>query len=275
MIGNGRGDLEPIYQTFINSMIDPNTPNIARMYDYYLGGKDNFPCDREAAREVIARVPLASEIAQHNRYFLSRCVRYLVGQCGIQQIIDVGTGLPTQGSVYEVAQAIVPDVRVVYVDNDPLVLAYARSLRVPNDNVAVLNADAREPDAILRSSDVRELIDFSEPVAVLFIALLHFITDDEDPRSIVGTFRAAIPSGSCIAISHVEKTRQTQEGAKIYGRANAPVVPRSRDEIKGLFDGLQLADPGVVCISEWRPDFDGFDRPNQTLPFLGGVGRKP
>jgi hypothetical protein len=266
------GDMESVYETFIDSVIDPNRPNVARMYNYFLGGKDNFPSDRRAAEEVISKVPHVREMAKHNRYFLHRCIRYLAEECQIRQFLDFGTGIPTHGSVHEVAQEIIPNARIVYVDNDPVVLAHSRALRVPTENVAVVEADIRDPRSLLRSSDVKELIDFSEPIGVLFIAVLHFITDDEDPYGIIDVFREAVPSGSHIAITHIEKTSETLQAARVYDRANAPGVPRSHYEVMNFLGGLQLVYPGLVSISEWRPEFDA---PRQWLPFLAGVGRKP
>src|SRR5262245_22543202 len=152
---------------FYRPSVDTGTPNIARMYDYYLGGKNNFDADREAAEKVIAHLPVVRRMAQHNRHFLSQVVRLLTEEYGIRQFIDLGTGFPIPGSVHDIAQDVAPLTRVVYVDNDPVVLTHARALGVPNDNVTVLTADIREPQSILGSSDVRELIDFSEPVAVL------------------------------------------------------------------------------------------------------------
>jgi hypothetical protein len=270
-MSGSQDDAEPTYQAFAKSVIDPETPNVARMYNYYLGGNDWFDSDRAAAEEVIASVPLVREMARHNRHFLRRCVRFLARECGIRQFLDVGTGLPSEGNVHEVAREVDPDVRVVYVDNDPVVLAHARRLRVPSDNVTVITADVREPRTILRSSDVRELIDFTEPVAVLFIAILHFITDDDNPHDILGIFRETVPPGSYIAITHIENDPRNQAGARVYERTNVPAVLRTRAEISHLFDGFQLVDPGVVPISQWHPDSD---TPGSELPFLGGVGRK-
>jgi hypothetical protein len=210
--------------------------------------------------------------ARRNCHFLSRAVRFLAGECGIRQFIDLGTGFPAQESVHKVAQEIAPEARVICVDNDPVVLTHARALGVPNDNVTVLAADIREPQTILGSSDVRELIDFSEPVAVLALAVLCCITDKEDPYRIVDAFREVIPAGSYIAITHIESTEQTRAAARVYDTANAPIVPRSRSELMRFFGGLDLVEPGIVSLSEWSP---GFAIPNPRLPFLCGIGRKP
>ena len=181
--------------------INTGVPNPARIYDYLLGGKDNFPADRQVAEQLLAIAPVARDVVEDNRAFLRRAVRVLTREAGIRQFIDLGSGLPTQGNVHEIAQAIAPDARVVYVDNDAMVVTHSRALLAGNNTVAI-QADLREPDRILGHPEVRELIDFHQPIALLLMAILHFIPDDEDPLGIVARFRDALPTGSYLAISH-------------------------------------------------------------------------
>src|SRR6266540_721410 len=221
--------------------INPNVANPARIYDYLLGGKDNFPADREVAEQVIAVAPTARDVTRQNRAFLRRAVRFLAGEAGVRQFLDIGSGLPTQGNVHEIAQAIAPDTCVVYVDNDPIVVTHGRAL-LAGDNTAVIKADLREPDAIVGHPKVREVIDFDRPIAVLLVSVLHFVKDEHDPEGIVARFRDAVP-----------------------------IVNRTGAEVRRLFDGWDLVDPGLVSIQLWKPD-----DASSALPggFYGGVGRK-
>ncbi len=254
--------------------INPSVPHPARIYDYLLGGKDNFPVDREAGEQVIAAIPNVREMALENRRFLQRAVRFLAAEAGIRQFIDIGTGIPTQGNVHEVAQAVTPDARVVYVDNDPIVHVHADALLAGNSTTIVLG-DLRDPNAILNHPKVLKVIDFDRPVAVLLIAILHFITDEEDAAGIVARLRDAMAPGSYLALSHFsqdfdpEAAKKTQ---KVYERAAAPSVPRTRAEVERLFDGFELLEPKVVQISRWRPD--GGRDPIDVWGYAG-VGRKP
>ena len=176
--------------------IDTSRPHPARMYDFYLGGKDNYAVDQEAAQEILRAVPEVRDMARENRAFLQRAVRFLVGEAGIRQIIDIGTGIPAAGNVHEVAREMAPDVRVIYVDNDPIVHVHASALLTGTGSTRIVLADLREPATILAHPRVRELIDFSQPVALLLVAILHFITDDANPGQIIATFRDALPLGS-------------------------------------------------------------------------------
>jgi hypothetical protein len=265
------------------TMINTGAPNAARIYDYFLGGKDNFPADREVADQVVAIAPVARQVVEDNRAFLRRVVRYLTREAGIRQFIDLGSGLPTQGNVHEIAQDIAPDARVLYVDNDAMVVAHSRALLAGNNTVAI-QADLREPDAILGDADVRELIDFDRPVALLLVAILHFIPDDQDPLGIVARFREALPAGSHLAISHgtrdiparpdMSAEAMAEMGAKVerlYQLTTTSLVTRTRAQVERFFDGFDLLEPGLVEIQRWRPD----DRAS-TLPggFYGGVGRR-
>ncbi len=217
---------------FAPSEIDTTRPHPARMYDYYLGGKDNYLVDQQAAREILRIVPEVRLMARENRAFLQRAVRFLVGEAGIRQIIDIGTGIPTVGNVHEVATETAPDVRVVYVDNDPIVHVHASALLT--------------------------LIDLSQPVALLLIAILHFITDNKDPAGIVTAFRDALGPGTYLALSHGTSDFHSEDavsrGRSVYERASAPLVLRSHAQIAAFFDGFDLVEPGLVQVPLWRPD---------------------
>jgi hypothetical protein len=263
--------------------INTSVPNPARIYDYLLGGKDNYPADREVAEQVVAIAPVTREVVRDNRAFLRRAVGFLTEEAGIRQFIDLGSGLPTHGNVHEIAQAIAPDARVVYVDNDAMVVTHSRAL-LAGDNTIAVQADLREPDAILGHPEVRKLIDFDRPVALLLLAILHFVPDDQDPWAIVARFRDALPPGSYLAISHgtrdiPERHDMTPEQMaemgtrveRLYKLPTASVVNRPRAQVERFFDGLDLVDPGLVEIQRWRPDDQ-----SSLLPggFYGGVGRK-
>jgi hypothetical protein len=259
--------------------IDASVATAARMYDYWLGGHDNFAADRIAALKITEMAPEVPLMARENRKFLGRAVRYLAGEAGIRQFLDLGTGLPTKGNVHQVAQAIAPDARVVYVDNDPMVLAHARALKT-GDGTAVIHADLRDPDAILSHPDTRRLIDFTEPLAVLFIAVLHFVGDPDAEAAVASFIRAAAP-GSYLALSHlsVEPDQQAAAaGMAVYASTANPITGRTNGEILSFFDGLEILEPGLVPVWQWRPDAsDPPDEAQQraTRGLLGGVGRKP
>lgn len=259
--------------------VDLTRPSVARMYDFFLGGSDNFPVDREAAERVIAQVPSAVPALRANRACMERMVGYIAGQ-GVDQFIDLGTGLPTRGSVHAVAQQVNPAARVVYVDNDRSVLAHARAMLGREEGVTVLKGDVRRPAEILDTVRSRRLIDFSRPVAVLLIALLHFITDDQDAEAIVGAFRDATPPGSYVAITTAttEDTDPAERAAieDIYNSATAPANFRTRDQIERLFTGYDLIDPGLVRVPDWRPDPTSVSDQEQIGRnwFYAAVGRK-
>jgi hypothetical protein len=257
--------------------VDVTTPNVARMYDYALGGKDNFAVDRAAAEQMFAAAPeVGRRPMLENRSFLNRSVRFLA-EAGIRQFLDVGAGLPTQGNVHEIAQAAAPDARVVYVDYDPVVVAHGRALLANNDTVTVVQADARRPDEILDHPDVRELIDFDAPVAVLLVAILHFVTDADDPIAIVTRLRDALAPGSYLVISHVTEESHggaIAKGKEVYKGATAAVAPRTRADILRLFEGFDFVEPGLVWVPQWRPDSPGaVENPEMSLA-LAGVGRR-
>lgn len=266
------------------TMVNTSVPNPARIYDYLLDGKDNFPADRDVAEQLLAIAPVARDVVEDNRAFLRRAVRHLAGEAGIRQFIDLGSGLPTQGNVHEIAQAVAPDARVVYVDNDPMVVTHSRAL-LAGDNTAAIRADLREPDVLLGHAELRELIDFDQPIALLLMAILHFFDDDEDPFGIVARFRDALPAGSYLAISHgtrdipersdLSPAAMAEMGAKVerlYQLTTASLVTRTRAQVERFFAGFDLLDPGVVEIQLWRPDGEGSKLPGG---FYGGVGHKP
>jgi hypothetical protein len=242
------------------------------MYNYFLGGKDNFAVDREAAHEVETRLPTVRPMMVANRQFLGRAVRYLTRECGIRQFIDIGSGLPSQGNVHQIAQEIAPDARVVYVDNDPVVLAHGRALLATNEGTTVLTADLRQPASILGHPELLELIDPTKPVAVLMIAVLHFIRDEERPAELVGVFRSWMAPGSYLALSHVDRTPAVASAAEVYERATSPGVPRSRGQVRAFFDGFELVEPGLVQVSAWRRDPEVVHEVD--VPWWGGVARR-
>ncbi|MEN3535837.1 SAM-dependent methyltransferase [Microbispora sp. ZYX-F-249] len=255
--------------------IDIRTPNVARMYDYYLGGKDNFAADREAAERVIAAAPVTREVARGNRAFLGRVVRFLAGEAGIGQFLDIGAGLPTRDNVHQVAQRANAAARVVYVDNDPVVLSHARALLATDERTRVVLGDVRKPGDILTDPEVRSLLDLSRPVAVLLVAVLHFVPDHEDPYGAVRALVDAMAPGSFLVVSHIEHRPELATAAKPYDRANAPVVPRTFDEVARFFDGLELVPPGLVNVRRWRPDELVLStRLDPDVPCFGGVGVK-
>ncbi|SFP19573.1 MULTISPECIES: SAM-dependent methyltransferase [Actinomadura] len=248
----------------------------ARMYDYYLGGKDNYEADRKAAEASLEAAPELRAIARENRAFLRRAVRHLV-ESGVRQFLDIGAGLPTQRNVHEVAQEIAPETRVVYVDNDPIVLVHARALLSthPLGRTAVVQADVREPERILADDRVRALIDFEQPLAVMLVSVLQFVPEKE-PQDLVAPLRDAMPRGGYLAVSHPTqdfRASQVDQVASTYTRAKAPAVARRKAEIERVFDGFELLEPGIVQTPLWRPD--GPVTPDLDLIWMyGAVGRK-
>jgi len=260
-------------------------PNVARIYDYILGGKDNYPVDRAAAERVVSAMPagVLQALALENRGFLMRAVRYLARHAGIRQFLDIGAGLPTMNSVHQVAQAIAAGSRVVYVDNDPVVLAHSRDLLHGNDGAAVIRADLRDTAGILAAPELRAMLDLSKPVGVLLLAILHFIPDAEDPYSIVRALMDALPSGSHLVISHFtpdSHERQAAEITEVYENSSAPMYSRTWARVAEFFTGLDLTEPGLVWAPRWRHPADGpvADPRMAANPGLSmswcGVGRK-
>ncbi|KPM51004.1 hypothetical protein CcI49_09620 [Frankia sp. CcI49] len=252
-------------------------PTPARMYDFFLGGKDNFEVDRTAAAAVDSALgkTMTFDIVWENRRFLQRATRWLAN-AGIDQFLDIGTGLPTQGNVHEIAQQVNPDARVVYVDNDPIVLAHGRALLATNKTTTIITADAREPRSILDHPDAGALIDFSRPVAVLSVALFHFIQDGERPRELLAEFMSAVPAGSFLTLSHLTTDGPPAEGVArteaAYENATSPIIFRPRAAIEGFFSGLDLVEPGIVRPWQWNP---GDDDSPRTDWLFAGVARKP
>jgi len=240
--------------------IDISRPHPARIYDYMLGGKDNFAADREVADQVLAAWPAMRISTRENRKFIGRAIRYLAGEAGISQFLDVGSGLPTVANVHEVAQAVNPAARVVYVDSDPLVLAHARALLTssPEGKCAYIQADLREPEKILSDPVVQETLDFTRPVALILASVVHFLLPEDDPARIIGTLVDALPPGSYVAASHGSTEYGSQEEADvvlgIIQAGGVRIAPRSSHDFGHLvFDGLELVPPGVVLLPEWRP----------------------
>jgi SAM-dependent methyltransferase len=259
--------------------IDRSVPNGARIYDYMLGGKDHFAVDRAAAEQMVAANPAAPRTARANRAFLGRAVRFLAEEAGIRQFLDLGTGLPTQHNVHQVAQVVIPDARVVYVDYDPIVVVHGRALLATTDTVTVVEGDLRRPDEILAHPETRRLIDFDEPMAVLLVAILHFIPDEDDPAGIVARLRDAMAPGSHLVVSHTanespdEVMAAAQQGFRLAG---APLTPRTRAGIGRFFDGFDLVEPGLVEVSQWRPETPAATAPpTSAWTIVGGVARKP
>jgi hypothetical protein len=231
------------------------------MYDYMLGGKDNYPVDREAARrtfDVLGEDVVRGTVLQ-NRHFLSRAVRYLAADLGIRQFIDIGTGLPTMNCVHEVTSVVAPDSRVVYVDNDPVVLAHARDKLHGVDGSMIINRDLRQPETIVRDPAIRAFLDFNRPIAVLLVAILHFVSDAEDPERIVSDLMAAVPPGSCLVISHLtaDHYAQASRAAAVYADTQHGLHLRPRRAVEALFRGLPFLPPGeLVYTGDWHPDPD-------------------
>ena len=255
--------------------VDPTVPTAARIYDYLLGGQDNSAADRAAARQVVELPPELAQVARANRAFLGRTVRFLTAEAGIRQFLDLGAGLPTGGNVHQVAQAIAADTRVVYVDNDPSVLAHAQALTA-GAHTAVIHADLRDPAAILAHPDTHRLIDLTQPLAILFVAVLHFVPDP-DAQQAVAAFTSVAAPGSYLALSHGCSDPDpvaAAAGAARYAAGAYTAIPRSRTDILGFFAGFGLADPGLVPVHQWRPSPDDPADPGKVW-LLGGVGRKP
>jgi O-methyltransferase involved in polyketide biosynthesis len=261
--------------------IDTSRPHPARIYDYGLGGKNHFAADREVAEKAWVSMPTGRTAARENRAFLGRAVRYLAAEEGIRQFLDIGTGLPTTGNVHEVAQRVAPESRIVYVDNDPLVLAHARALLTssPAGRTAYIPADLRDPAGILANPVTREVIDFTRPVALMLVAILHFIQDEDNPAEIVRTLVDALPPGSFLAASHATAEHDRIAWATIerdYREAGMSAQFRDSDEFARLaFTGLKMVPPGVVLVSEWRPQGTGPRPTPAEVSFYGGVARKP
>ncbi|MEU0432330.1 SAM-dependent methyltransferase [Streptomyces sp. NPDC006290] len=259
--------------------IDTSKPHPARMYDWYLGGKDNYPVDEEMGRQMLTLDPRVPVMARVNRAFMHRATRWLA-QNGVRQFLDIGTGIPTEPNLHQIAQAVAPDARVVYCDNDPIVLAHAAALLRSSDAgvTEYLQADVRDPDAILDGA--RKVLDFGRPVALSLVALLHFVSDADGAHALVDRLLCELPSGSYLMITHATADFTPEESAAAIAKLKAAGVTlalRSREEFSRFFDGLDLVEPGVAVVHEWHPEL-GEPVPGQddgVIPGYGAVGRKP
>lgn len=253
---------------------DPTVPNVARIYDFMLGGKDNYAADREAAQQLLEQIPHSAQACKQNRDFLGRAVTYLADR-GISQFIDIGSGLPTRANVHTIAKRANPDAKIVYVDYDPVVIAHADALLAKGSpGVAAIHADLRDPAPILAGTAT--LLDLRQPVAVLLFAILHFLTDDDQPYDAVQALTRELAPGSALALSHItgDDTPEDRAAAaeKVYQQASAPAVPRTQDDILRFFNGLTLAPPGLTDINHWPTEAA---TPAAPTVFYGGVALKP
>jgi hypothetical protein len=258
--------------------LDTSVASIARIYDYWLGGKDNFKADRDAAEQMIQQYPDIVTGVRKNRAFLGRAVHYLAAEAGIRQFLDIGTGLPSSNNTHEVAQRAAPEARIVYVDNDPIVLSHAQALLTSTREgaCAYVDADIRDTGKILK--DAANLLDFSRPIAVCLIMILQFIPDEDDPVSIVRALVDAIPSGSYLTVAHPASDVDQHVGPALRQLSTrmggTRAVPRSYQEVSRFFDGLEMVEPGLVQLHRWRPG-TGLDDTGRDLAAYGAVARKP
>jgi hypothetical protein len=260
--------------------IDTSVAHSARIYDYILGGKDNFEADRAAAEAAIARNPTMAVGMRANRAVMRRMTAYLAGEAGVRQFLDIGTGLPTSPNMHEIAQRIAPGSRVVYVDNDPIVLAHARALLISTAEgaCAYIDADARDPEAILADPNLSATIDLSRPVALMLFGIMHFLPDSDDPLAIVARFMEALPSGSYLAVQHpTADFYPPGVGAQsAYRGAGIPFQYRSKDEFARFLNGLELVDPGITPMSAWRPELEPGPQPSPSeAGAYAALARKP
>jgi hypothetical protein len=258
--------------------IDISVPSVARIYDYYLGGSYNFEVDREAARRALEFMPGLPKIMQANRAFMRRAVRFAAAE-GITQFIDIGSGIPTFGNVHEVAQEAAPGARVVYVDHDPVAVAHTEAVLAGNDHADVVAADLRKPQEILASPQVESLIDLNRPVALLLVAILHFVEDSDDPYDAVARLSAALAPGSLLILTHasyegIPVSAERAEGAvDVYKGIRNPLIMRSREEIARFFGGYEMVEPGLVPMPLWRPQTPPEEEDPYAFSGFAGVGR--
>ncbi|MFF6911196.1 SAM-dependent methyltransferase [Streptomyces sp. NPDC012466] len=258
--------------------IDISVPSVSRMYDYYLGGSHNFEVDREAARRAMEFMPGLPKIMQANRAFMRRAVRYAADQ-GISQFLDVGSGIPTFGNVHEVAQSARPGARVVYVDHDPVAVAHSEAVLEGNEDAGVVAADLRKPQEILSSPEVERLIDLNQPVALLLVAILHFVEDEDDPYRAVAELGEALAPGSLLVLTHASyegiplPPERAGGAVDVYEDIRNPLIMRSREEIARFFEGYDMVEPGLVAMPRWRPDTAPDDEDPYAFSGFAGVGR--
>jgi hypothetical protein len=261
--------------------IDTSKPHPARMYDYYIGGKNHFAADRALADKALASWPAGRIGLRENRKFLGRAVKYLAAEAGIRQFLDIGSGLPATNNVHEVAQRIAPSARVAYIDNDPMVISHAQALLTssPEGRTAYLQADLRSPERIVACPRLREVLDFSQPIALMLIAVLHFLRDEDKPDEVIGTLLDALPPGSYLAASHMSMEHDPVSmsgGQQAYLDAGITMHARDSDQFaRMVFPGLEMVPPGVVLVSEWRPDSRAPRPTPAEVGCYGGIGRKP
>ncbi|MFD5066008.1 SAM-dependent methyltransferase, partial [Streptomyces sp. NPDC058394] len=263
--------------------IDISVPSVSRIYDYYLGGSHNFEVDRQTARRAMEFMPGLPKIMQANRAFMRRAVRHAVAE-GVTQFLDIGSGIPTFGNVHEIAQAASPQARVVYVDHDPVAVAHSRAVLTGDDRSGIVAADLRKPKEILAAPEVGRLLDLGRPVALLLVAVLHFLEDTDDPYAAVAELRDALAPGSLLILTHasyegIPLTQETAAGTLgVYRDMRNPLVMRTREQISGFFDGFEMLEPGLVSMPDWRPDRpdNGEDAETPEDPYafsgFGGVG---
>ncbi|RST03300.1 SAM-dependent methyltransferase [Streptomyces sp. WAC05374] len=259
--------------------IDISVPSVSRIYDYYLGGSHNFEVDREAARKAMEFMPGLPKIMQANRAFMRRAVRYAAGE-GITQFLDIGSGIPTFGNVHEIAQAASPGARVLYVDHDPVAVAHSAAVLEGNDNAGVVAADLRKPQDILTAPETGALLDLDRPVALLLVAVLHFVQDSDDPHRALAELRDALAPGSLLVLTHAsyEGIPLPQERAggavKVYNEIRNPLIMRTREEVTRFFDGFEMVEPGLVQMPHWRPETPLDQEDPYAFSGFAGVGRK-
>ena len=274
---NGQQQGPSVAPESVSSRIDTSVAHSARRYDYWLGGKDNFAADRESGDAIAAAFPSIRTSVLENRRFVHRAVTFLTREAGIRQFLDIGTGIPTSPNVHEVAQRIDPAARVAYVDNDPIVLAHARALLTSSTEgaTAYVDADLRTPERILNDPAVRRTLDFAEPVALMLLAIVHFMPDDDNPYGIVARLLDALPSGSHLVMSHATSDELAPElAADIAAGRHGPGRLRTRAEFARFFDGLELVPPGIVSVAEWRAENEPQPRPSAAdTAVYGAIGK--
>ncbi|MDI9883399.1 SAM-dependent methyltransferase [Streptomyces sp. HNM0645] len=259
--------------------IDISVPSVSRIYDYYLGGSHNFEVDREAARKAMQFLPGLPKIMQANRAFMRRAVRYAVSE-GVNQFLDIGSGIPTFGNTHEVAQKADPEARVVYVDHDPVAVAHSQAVLEGNERAGIVQADLRRPADILAHSETTRLLDLERPVALLLVAVLHFLEDSDDPRRSVAALRDELAPGSLVVITHASyegiplPKEQAGGAVGVYKDIRNPLVMRSREEIARFFDGFETVEPGLVSMPDWRPETPDAQEDPYAFSGYAGVGRK-
>lgn len=260
-----------------NPDIDIDKPSASRIYDVHLGGSHNFQVDRDAAKKIVQFMPELPEILRANRSYLRRAVHYLTGQ-GITQFLDLGSGIPTVGNVHEIAWQTNPDCKIVYVDVDPVAVAHSRGILGGSDRATAVHGDLRRPKDVLEDPETQRLLDFSQPIAVLMVAVLHFVPDSDDPLGIIRQYLDAVVPGSYLAISHASlqgsSPKRAEDATQQFRRSVTDFSMRTRSEITDLFAGLEMVEPGVVYLTEWRPDAGNEVSSPERMSTFAGVGRK-